>query len=396
MPDPSEQRTLREVIVAQAIPPQQTSLDLKELTELALRGLVKMFDPDRKLFCFRLYLSENGLVREGYSRRYTMMSLLGLRQLESSGEACPINIKDTLQSMLRNWSCFDSAGDLGLLLWLCAEAAPEDLERICFSSDFKIALSRFSDARDARTMELAWLLSGLAHAVLARGEARSDLTNLTAKVFSLIRSNQGKSGIFAHLAPQRTASGLIRGRIGSFADQVYPIYALARLAQAYDYDEPLEMATKCAESICELQGPLGQWWWHYDSRSGKVFQRYPVYSVHQDGMAPMALFALAQATGKNYNEPINRGLQWTMGKNELNADLRDALGSVIWRCIFPKAKYQSYMLELLRYWGLRADGVSPRALSIKLECRPYHFGWLLFAFAPHLVVSHQAFLKTVI
>ncbi len=394
MPAPTRQLTLSEATVSRAVPAYQAPLDLKELIELAVRGLVKMFDPDRKLFCVRLCLTDNGLVREGYSRRYTIMSLLGLQQLERSGVASPIDIKDTLRNLLADWGCFDCAGDLGLLLWLCAQSAPEDLERICLSPDLKMALSRFADAREARTMELAWLLTGLAHATLARGEARSDLTNLADKVFCSIRKNQGKSGIFAHLAPQKTFSGVIRGRIGSFADQVYPIYALSRFAQAYDYAEPLEIAEKCAEAICRLQGPLGQWWWHYDSESGRVFQHYPVYAVHQDGMAPMALFALADATARDYSKPINRGILWITDKNELNCNLRNALNSVIWRCIFPRTVFHRYVTEFLAYLGLRSDGLPPRALSIMLECRPYHFGWLLYAFAPHLNLSPIDHLKT--
>jgi hypothetical protein len=367
------------------IPAYRASLDLKELVDLAVCGLVQMFDPDAGLFCHRLNLTSTGLVREGYSPRYTTISLLGLRRLECSGVLSPIDIRAGLQSLLKDRNWIQSAGDLGLLLWLCAEVAPEDLERICLTSDLKMALSHFSDAREGRTMELAWLLSGLAHAALARADVRSDLTNLTAKVFGLIRSGQGQSGLFGHLTSRKTFAGIIRGRVGSFADQVYPIYALARLAEAYEFRDPLEMARKCAQAICELQGPLGQWWWHYDSQTGRTLQRYPAYSVHQDGMAPMALFALGEAGGGDFTIPINRGLQWITGKNELKYDLRDASGHAIWRSIYPKSNSRAYLSELLTWLGLGSDGFPAHALSIKLECRPYHFGWLLYALAPRLV-----------
>ena len=64
--------------------------------------------------------------------------------------------------------------------------------------------------------------------------------------------------------------------------------------------------------ICELQGPDGQWWWHYDTRTGKVVEGYPVYSVHQDSMAPMALLDLEDAGGPQHSEAITRGLVVTV------------------------------------------------------------------------------------
>ena len=72
---------------------------------------------------------------------------------------------------------------------------------------------------------------------------------------------------------------------------------------------------------------MGQWWWHYDSLTGNVFQRYPVYAVHQHGMAPMALFALADAARLDFSQSICNGLAWIYGgNNELAVDLL--------RCVF--------------------------------------------------------------
>ena len=59
------------------------------------------------------------------------------------------------------------------------------------------------------------------------------------------------------------------------------------------------------------QGPAGQWWWHYDRRTGRVVERYPVYAVHQDAMAPMALLALERrGAASTCATPIARGLAW--------------------------------------------------------------------------------------
>jgi hypothetical protein len=179
----------------------------------------------------------------------------------------------------------------------------------------------------------------------------------------------------------RTASiaGRIRGRIGSFADQVYPVYAFAKFAQAFGSREALNRATQCAETICRHQGSSGQWWWHYDAATGKVAGQYPVFSVHQDGMAPMSLYALTEAGGREYDPEIQRGLQW-IEHNELGRDLRDN-GHVIWRSIF-RAKHQARINELGRLLGLKDDVLNGRTgLSVCRECRPYELGWALYALA---------------
>ena len=82
------------------------------------------------------------------------------------------------------------------------------------------------------------------------------------------------------------------------------------LFQKFTDPRALDIARQCAQHICALQGKSGQWWWHYDYRTGEILEGYPVYSVHQDAMAPMALLALEEAGGGDYWAPIAKGLQW--------------------------------------------------------------------------------------
>jgi len=359
----------------------EDNLNIRELMALAVRGLVQMFDGESQLFCFRLKRTEHGLVREGISHRYTMISLLGLQQLENKGFPSPISVKASLETLLKNTNWINNLGDLGLLLWLCALAAPERLAAIWSNLDVSRALTRYRDAREGRTMELAWFLSGLAHETLAQPEKLAGPIDLAMKTYEWLKKNQGDEGIFGHLARRGTFIGVVRGRIGSFADQVYPIYALTKFAQAFCSEEAQERALSCSRAICRAQGPLGQWWWHYDSTTGRVVGRYPVYAVHQDGMTPMALLALGEITGRDFNGPVHKGLLWIAGKNELGTDLRDTSAGVIWRCIHLKDQYKMYLDDLLSFRKAPIDGEQPRDLTIRFECRPYHFGWLLYAFA---------------
>ena len=87
---------------------------------------------------------------------------------------------------------------------------------------------------------------------------------------------------------------------------MYPIQALARLHRSADDPEALAVAGTVAGAICSAQGADGQWWWHYDSRTGAVVEGYPVYSVHQHAMGPMALLDLADAGGDGHLDAIRR------------------------------------------------------------------------------------------
>ncbi len=360
----------------------QARFPVEEMCLLAGRGLEQMFDRASQLFCYRLRRTQRGLVLEGLSPRYTVISLLGLQRWAATGHSSPVAVESTLAHLLHRMKEVNRLGDLGLLLWLCALVWPERLKHVYFGLDVCHALNRYSDARQGRTMELAWFLSGLAHATLVRAPGLPDLTDLAGKTFDLLKANQGAEGIFSHLARQGSFAGVIRGRLGSFADQVYPIYALARFAQAYRSPEALETARECAQTICRLQGPLGQWWWHYDSANGRVVGRYPVYSVHQDGMAPLALFALGENLGTDYGPWILRGLNWISGENEVKQNLRETSAGVIWRSVFRKPS-ERYWEEAIGLLGFGGNDKPPSDLAIRFECRPYHLGWLLYAFANH-------------
>ena len=355
--------------------------NLQELNAFAVQGLVPMFDEGKSLFCKRLLKTERGMVRNGFSARYTIMCLLGLRQLEKVGVRTPFDLRAILGQLLRDPSWLGGIGDLGLVIWLVARAAPDLLGETFNRLGVKTALDRYSAARAGNTTEMAWFLTGLAHAALACPAEKPHLVDLAATTFRTLKENQGASGLFGHLKRRGSLKGILRGRIGSFADQVYPIYAFSQLAQAYGIDEALQSARLCAKGIIDAQGPLGQWWWLYDSVSGKVVRHYPVYSVHQEGMAPMALFALGEVAKEDFSGPIYKGLQWISGQNELNADLRDPQSLVIWRCLRPKQRLRMYVEDFQHFLRGSHVGHSGRNLKILYECWPYELGWLLYAFA---------------
>ncbi len=283
-----------------------------------------------------------------------------------------------MNGLLASTTWPDNIGDLGLLLWLCALMTPERYEEVYRSFNVANALGHYRDGPGGPTMELAWFISGLAHGAMAGQRNIPGLTDLAHTCFELIKKNQGRNGVFGHLASRKGIAGALRGRLGSFADQVYPIYALSKFGRAFGNDEALQSAQQCAQTICEFQGQLGQWWWHYDSQTGRVVGRYPVYSVHQDAMAPMALLALGESTEQDYTSYIFKGLAWIYGGNELNRNLCETSTNIVWRSIYlPKPR--SYIMKAGSLLGFGPGTAAPAGLRVDFEDRPYHFGWVLYA-----------------
>jgi hypothetical protein len=358
---------------------QLTERNVSALCDLAAAGLGQMFDTKRQLFCHTFARTKGGMSRQGLSPRYTMMTLLGLHRYESFGRRSPVAIAPVLDALIEDTSWLTSAGDLGLLLWACAELNPDRLPQVYRATRAEEALSRFPDGHQGSTMEVAWYLTGLAASYLV---GYSDLPGMAEQIDTarkILESNRGTSGVYGHRARSGPLTTYIRRRIGSFADQVYPTIALAKVSQALSDTDAGEMALRTAQKMCELQGAMGEWSWHYDSATGKEVSRYPVYSVHQHAMAPMMLFAAAEATGHDFSEATYKGLAWISGKNELHRDFIEPSLSLVWRCIYLKPP-QAYVDAAQRFLQLRR-GASSFQPKVRYECRPYELGWLLYAFA---------------
>jgi hypothetical protein len=351
-----------------------------ELCDLAAAGLVAMLDPEAQIFCDIYNRTEQGMTRERLSPRYTMMTLLGLHRYERSGRRSPVAIIPVLDTLLRDTTWIGGAGDIGLFLWTCAELVPERLAEVYGKIGAQGALTRFSDGRQGRTMEVAWYLTGIANCYLSGHGDLPGLAGQAETARKILEGNCGKSGVYGHLSRSRSLAGYFRGRIGSFADQVYPTIAFARLSQALQDNTARQMALRTAEKMCELQASLGEWCWHYDSVSGKVVSRYPVYSVHQHAMAPMMLFAASESAGRDFSDAIYKGLAWISGNNELRRDFVEPSLGLVWRCIYPNST-DAFLDAALRFLRFRRGTAPAHRLRVRYECRPYELGWLLYAFA---------------
>jgi hypothetical protein len=355
------------------------------LIALASRGLPKMYRADSDEFAFtRIFTTTGDRVDtrlSGTSLRYAAIAALGVSWLPADSQPALLGghrIDDFVTLLVERQAASRNLGDIALVAWSAAQIGHPLL------SD---ALRRLREADRGTApeyvVECAWVVSALATA-RAQADVEEHLAQARQRLLDSVLPG-------SPLFPHTTGPGLVksyRDHVACFADQVYPVQALARLHHSGDDPTALAVARTTAEQICRLQGPEGQWWWHYDARTGEVIEGYPVYTVHQHAMGPMALLDLAEAGGGDYAEPIRRGLRWLLGPAELGGAaepmLLDDEGLTV-RKVFrgdPRKIVRGlHTLTTRVRRGLRLPLVNRvfRPTSLDRECRPYEFGWLYFA-----------------
>jgi len=345
------------------------------LRALAISGLTRMYRPDERLFVFRVRRDGQRVVSEGLSRRYTAIALIGLAQEADATVAGVLgghHVHDVCGRLIGDVPHVENLGDVALITW-AARAVNYPDRRWAWERLVELVSKSHRDA----VVEVAWTLAALCI------DAEAPVDDLRQKVARrLIASFQRKSAMFPHVIG---GTGL-RSHVSCFADLVYPIHALARYFMLSGDREALAVAARCGAHVAAQQGSAGQWWWHYDGRTGKIIERYPVYAVHQDAMAPMALFALQEASGTDFTPQIGRGLSWLANAPELRGgSLVDDAAELIWRKVArrePGKLSRAVQAATSRaHSALRVPGLNalfpPRAVDY--EDRPYHLGWLLYA-----------------
>jgi SAM-dependent methyltransferase len=292
------------------------------------------------------------------AERYRLISLVGL---EAYRRCRPLEPSSRLPGLAKLDGKLE-ADDLGLLLWWKALSQAPDLdERI---ADVVATLPSHATLD---TQSLSFLLLGLS-AAGPDPRARAAAGPLAIRLLA----RQETNGLFYADAQ--------RNRASTFNYQIYAVLALA----SFGAEEALGRARACARALCRLQGTQGQWWWTYDVFAGHVADRYPVFSVHQLGMAPIALFRLGRALGEDFGPWIRRGAAWTAGRNELAESLIVARDDTIWRSVRRRGSDRPWCARLLRRAAWYGQGWVASLLpghEMNREHRPYEYGWLLAAIA---------------
>jgi hypothetical protein len=351
---------------------------------MARRGLAAAYFPQDQEFAqtVRSVVTDDGVAARrtgGRNIRYAAMAGLGLSRLPAllqadvlSGALAPDLVTRTAE---RARTCRDP-GAVALAAWAVAEVNATHptalLQRLARIAHSGIPLA---------TVDLAWIVTAL---TAVRLEGTGDLFDVSIR---RLLEAQGPHGIFPHQVPAR-AQAPWRTHVGSFADQVYPLQALARGYALTGDPQLLEAANRTAQRLCDLQGPAGQWWWHYDTRTGGVVERYPVYSVHQHAMAPMVLRDLFEAGGDDHRREVAAGLAWLLEPAETAEEMISERFGLVWRKVGRREPRKAaraasaaatWMAPARELPGL--DRLLPPG-AVDHECRPYELGWLLYAWLP--------------
>jgi hypothetical protein len=208
-------------------------------------------------------------VPSGTSLRYAAITALGLLRLPEPVQRSLLaddTCHDLITRIAKRLDGITSIGDAALVCWIAAEAEHEMLVP---------ALQWLAELQERSApgyvVETAWVVSAL---VAARRytDVEEPLTRARKR---LLAARPGR--LYPHATGHEVSR--FRAHVGSFAAQVYPVQALARLHRSADDPQALAAAESVAAAICAVQGQSGQWWWHYDSRTGGVVEGYPIYTV---------------------------------------------------------------------------------------------------------------------
>jgi len=348
---------------------------LGDLVALAVQGLSRIdgAEPAQVPFTYRAHAGPDGpvLTPEGSSLRYAAIAALGLSRIPERDQRFVLGGRTAADFATQCQAAVDpktEAGAAALALWAAAEVAG--------TPDLRVADQLLAAlAGQVDTVVVSWMIT----AAIAVGAGAERLRDDAA---ARLLEHTGEAGIFPHTLPP--ARG-VRGHVGCFADQVYPIQSLSRLSEATGDVRFRAVADRTAARIVSVQGAQGQWWWHYDHRDGSIVERFPVYSVHQYGMAPMVLMELAAAGGADQSAGIASGVRWLSQHPECVESLLAPHLGVVWRKVgrreLAKASRAVGAVTTAIRPGFHLPGLDRilRPGVVDHECRPYELGWLLYA-----------------
>ncbi len=372
----------RTALTAKPIKQQSAKAFYDDVDSICISGLTRSLNPETHVYDLQIMDKKWANTYEFYPTEdltSTAICLIGITRGKVDPATLGMDLQQTLEAMYELAKKRNYPGGFGLVVWANAVCGGVDFETL--KQRCGIDLTNFDKHLEAlTTMETAWLASGLAHELHNGNEAVEPL--LRAAVRELIEVRyQPKHQIVTHAGNGAESGHGIRRWIANFADQVYTIQALAFHAKLTGDERSAKTSADLAAKMVEMQGAKGQWWWHYDAKRGGSPQPYSVYSVHQHGMAPMALRACERASGNSFEEAVVMSRSW-MDDNELGVNMVDHDFPTLWRSIeYDQGKLGDVTRKARSLLGIAGDQSrkSPPALRVNYETRPYEWAWCIYA-----------------
>ena len=335
---------------------------IARVRSIAIRSLSRMYRPEERLFVFRLRRDGETIVSEGLSRRYTAITLIGLAKEEPHTVAAVLGAHD-LQTVY------------GRLLQDITETTqprrrrPDPLGGLRHRSPGSgAAVERLRALHPETvahpTVELAWVVSALtldpgAADDLREAAVRRLLASFNRHIERLPSCDRGGT------ARTRSLPTSLASPTSSIPPRRCPSTPSSRARP-----RPGTPPAACADYMCRMQGRDGQWWWHYDYRTGNVSSATPYTPFTRTPWRPMALFAASGGRGP----VLRRGRSsrpssgWRAAPSSKAGTLLDDRADLIWRKVARREpnKLSRYAQALVSrvHRNLRVPGldaaVSPR------------------------------------
>jgi len=353
-----------------------------ELLEGCVRHLTAVWDESLALFPYSTRVRDGRYVND-YSHpdaiRYSINSLLGLAESARAGRPgpTPADVGELTTSFLRRHEAdIVTCADAGLVTVLLARyGAAEDpaLPR----SLGRLTLQLGRPVSELNMQDLAWALWGACAGVQA-GVPGAD--ELAQKAFGLITSNL----VVASSQLPRHSTRRYRRDIVSFGSLVYFLRAMHEYAETADAPAAEALFERGVRYALGLQGPRGEWPWLMHGASGRIVDVYPVFSVHQDSMAMLFLLPARDRDLAGAAEAIPRSLAWCFGDNELGIEFYEPDPFVAYRSIERTERaprLRRYARSLVPGFVGAEPAFGSGTVHLNPECRSYHLGWILYAWA---------------
>jgi hypothetical protein len=358
-------------------PPVSPASINSPLIDYAVRGLDRCWLPNEGRWSHIYHLDGRSPPNESVPHSdvfYTLNVLLGFSRVPKRPASVDVaqifqrNAQHLLALPVRKYA-------FGMALWAGAELGLALPSRVVDEVD---AIVRDKNTWSSfRAQDVGMLLTGAAAQVRA-GEKRWSAA--VEALYSHIASSYAwPSGLFSD------ASAGPRKRFASFASQVYSTLACYAYGELKGDERAIDLANQCSRKIIALQGPQGEWPWFFSPPNGQVVDFYEVYSVHQLGMAPAVLEVAERHGVSEAREALAKGFRWVFGENQLGKVMlaRDLCLTI--RSQIRKGELHTDKRRVLRALAnsaLRRSAplANPSGLDLRLECRSYELGWILWSF----------------
>ena len=301
--------------------------------------------------------------------------LVGLRRADEVGLDQPFATGALRTTVLGALSGHEAhAGDIGLALW--AESRDDGGAIGELTASLQRVASRKFDTLPLE--QLAWVVTGLTEAAVLAGDG-GQLGSLREEATSALVSRASESGLFTEEGKRRNAAAAPVG------NQFHVLNSLCQTMRADSGSETAALAQSLATAVLELQRPDGSWPGLVDPQRGEAAALYPVLTVTQIALAPIALrVAGEQGLEGGFEAAINSGLAWAQGGNVLGFDLVHESESRLDRGILPRrepgAVARGFSNASRRFRG-RLPDLDPDRLILDPAVSSEDLGWVLEAWA---------------